>query len=291
MKSLFAAAQATGLTTATVGKSGAAFIQDLGQGGYFLDENTVQPRSLVTELQSAGYALPFNTQFGYSGSNAVTLAATNGDPTARAGYITFNTTAYDSASGVTAVAARDSSDTTQGAPEDAANKYMLSVFTNYILPMKQPMLSLIWFRTPDNVEHGYGPGSANAIAGLRSQDQRLGELVSALKANNLYASTNLIVVSDHGHSSVSGPLSLYPLRAITPSGNGTRRHASQWRNQRHGCSCHWCGVSHGLLLLWRRSLGRFADLSGIQGIRRLGLYNLRHVRSAGKRYAHRASQG
>ncbi|WP_204315815.1 hypothetical protein, partial [Klebsiella pneumoniae] len=83
----------------------------------------VQPRSLVTELQSAGYALPFNTQFGYSGSNAVTLAATNGDPTARAGYITFNTTAYDSASGVTAVAARDSSDTTQGAPEDAANKY------------------------------------------------------------------------------------------------------------------------------------------------------------------------
>uniref|UniRef100_UPI001962484A hypothetical protein n=1 Tax=Escherichia coli TaxID=562 RepID=UPI001962484A len=84
------------------------------------------------------------------GSNAVTLAATNGDPTARAGYITFNTTAYDSASGVTAVAARASSDTTQGAPEDAANKYMLSVFTNYILPKKQPMLSLIWFRTPDN---------------------------------------------------------------------------------------------------------------------------------------------
>ncbi|WP_343618952.1 alkaline phosphatase family protein [Ralstonia sp.] len=218
VKSLFATAQAAGLTTATVGKSGAAFIQDLGQGGYFLDENTVQPRSLVTELQSAGYALPFNTQFGYSGTNAVTLAATNGDPTARAGYITFNTTAYDSASGVTAIAARDSSDATQGAPEDAANKYMLSVFTNYILPKKQPMLSLIWFRTPDNVEHGYGPGSANAIAGLHSQDQRLGELISALKANNLYASTNLIVVSDHGHSSVSGPLSLYPLRAITPSG-------------------------------------------------------------------------
>ena len=30
-------------------------------------------------------------------------------------------------------------------------------------------------------------------------------------------STNIIVVSDHGHSSVSGPLNLYPLRAITPS--------------------------------------------------------------------------
>ncbi|MCL2778619.1 MAG: alkaline phosphatase family protein [Polyangiaceae bacterium] len=216
IKSLFATAQASGLTTATVGKSGAAYIQDLGQGGYFLDENTVQPRSLVTELQNAGYRLPYNTQFGYSGADTVTLAATNGDPTARAGYITFNTTAYDT-DGAIAIAARDSTDTTQGPPEDAANQYMLNVFANYVLPNKQPMLSLIWFRTPDNVEHGYGPGSANAIAGLRSQDQRLGELVSALKANSMYETTNIVVVSDHGHSSVSGPLSLYPLRAITPS--------------------------------------------------------------------------
>ncbi len=44
VKSLFATAQGAGLVTATVGKSGAAYIQDLGQGGLFLDENTVQPR-------------------------------------------------------------------------------------------------------------------------------------------------------------------------------------------------------------------------------------------------------
>jgi len=216
VKSLFATAQAAGLSTAAIGKSGAAYIQDLGQGGYFLDENSAQPRSLVSELQSAGYALPFNTQFGYSGANTVTLAGGNGDPTARAGYVIFNTTAYDPG-GAIAIAARDSADTTQGAPEDAANKYMMSVFTGYILPKKNPMLSLIWFRTPDNVEHGYGPGSANATAGLRSQDQRLGELMAALKANKMDANTNLVVVSDHGHSSVSGPLALYPLRAITPA--------------------------------------------------------------------------
>ncbi|WP_242096184.1 alkaline phosphatase family protein [Sphingomonas sp. CROZ-RG-20F-R02-07] len=223
VKSLFATAQAAGVVTATVGKSGAAYIQDLGKGGYFLDENTVQPRSLVTELQANGTALPANTVNGYSGTNAVTLAANNGNPTARAGYVTFNTTAYDP-NGQLTVAARDSSDTTQGAPEDAANKYMLSVFTSYILPKKNPMLSLIWFRTPDNVEHGYGPGSANARAGLRSQDARLGELMAALKAQGLDTTTNVVVVSDHAHSSVSGPLSLYPLRAIAASGtapNGT----------------------------------------------------------------------
>jgi arylsulfatase A-like enzyme len=216
VKSLFATAQAAGLTTATIGKSGAAYLQDLGKGGVFLDENTVQPRSLVTELQGAGFAVPANVVKNYSGTDAVTLAATNGNPTARAGYVTFNTTAFDPAGKVT-VAARDSADTTQGAPEDAANKYMMSVYTQYILPQKKPMLSLIWFRTPDNVEHGYGPGSANMKAGLRSQDARLGELIAALRANGMDSSTNIVVVSDHGHSSVSGPVSTFPLRAITAS--------------------------------------------------------------------------
>lgn len=216
VKSLFKAAQDKGLVTATIGKSGAAYIQDLGRGGYFLDENMVLPRSLVTELQNAGYAIPKNTVNGYSGSDAVTLAANNGDPTGRAGYITFNTTAYDP-NGLIGISSRDPADTTQGAPESAANKYMMQVYTQYILPVKKPALSLIWFRTPDNVEHGYGPGSANAIAGLRSQDARLGELITALRANGLDTTTNIIVVSDHGHSSVSGPLSLYPLRNVTPA--------------------------------------------------------------------------
>ncbi len=216
VKSLFATAQQAGVVTATVGKSGAAYLQDLAKGGYFLDENSVSPRSLVTELQGAGIALPANTVHGYSGADAVTLAADNGSPTARAGYVTFNTTAYDPAKTLT-VPARDSSDTSQGAPEDAANKYMMAAFTQYILPMKKPMLSLIWFRTPDNVEHGYGPGTANAKAGLRSQDARLGELMAGLRTQGLDKTTNIIVVSDHGHSTVSGPLGLYPLMAINPS--------------------------------------------------------------------------
>ena len=217
VKSLFATAQSAGMVTAIIGKSGAAYIQDLGRGGYFLDENTVMPRSLVTELQNNGYAIPANTVKGYSGADAVTLADNNGSPTIKAGYVTFNTTAYDAASGVIGIPSRDSTDATQGEPADAANKYMMSVYTRYILPNKKPMLSLIWFRTPDNVEHGYGPGSANAIAGLRSQDARLGELIAALRVNGMDSTTNIVVVSDHGHSSVSGPLSLYPLRVITPS--------------------------------------------------------------------------
>ena len=54
-------------------------------------------------------------------------------------------------------------------------------------------------------------------AGLHSQDKRLGELIAALRAQGLDSTTNIIVVSDHAHSSVSGPLSLYPLRNIVAS--------------------------------------------------------------------------
>lgn len=216
VQNLFAAARAAGMSTATVGKSGAAFLQDLSRGGSFVDENMVLPRSLAVELQAAGIALPANVVNGYEGADAVTLAANNGNPTNRPGYVTFDTTAFDPA-GQLAIPARDGSDRSQGAGEDAANRYMLSVYTRYILPRKQPMLSLIWFRTPDNNQHGYGPGSANARAGLRSQDARLGELLAALREQGLAESTNVVVVSDHGHSSVSGPFALYPLRAIEPS--------------------------------------------------------------------------
>ena len=208
VKSLFKTAQDAGLKTATIGKSGAAYIQDLGRGGVFLDENTVLPQSLVTELQAANIALPANTGFAYP-AGTVTLSATNGTPTARAGALTFALP--------NGLLARDATDTTQGAPEDAANKYMMKVYTDYILPKKLPDLSLIWFRTPDNTEHAYGPGSANYRKALASQDARLGELQAALKAASLDATTNIIVVSDHAHSNVSGPTSLFPLRAITAS--------------------------------------------------------------------------
>ena len=52
-----------------------------------------------------------------------------------------------------------------------------------------PDLSLIWFRTPDNTEHAYGPGSANYRKALQSQDARLGELQAALTANGLATTT------------------------------------------------------------------------------------------------------
>ena len=211
VESLFKIAHKAGMVTATVGKSGPAFLQDLGAGGYFIDENAVLPLSFAKELQAAHFALPANAVKPFK-TTELTLDSKNGNPTKRDPYILFPLTEYGET-----LYSRDASDNSQGAAEDAGNKYMLEVFTNYILPIKKPDLSLIWFRTPDNAQHGYGVGSANYHKALRSQDARLGELREALNQLNLASSTNIIVISDHGHSTVSGATNLFPLRSIQPA--------------------------------------------------------------------------
>ena len=237
VKSLFATAQAAGLKTAAIGKSGAAFIQDFTQStatsAVFVDENSVRPAKLVKDLIAAGYPLPLNTKndVQYAGANDPTGTAGGlttymstqfpAAPTYFGGAVTLQTAAY--ADPVTnagaSLAANDPSDSAQGATEDPSNKYMMHVYKDFILPNAtyRPDLTLVWFRTPDNVEHSYGPGSPNALAGLRSQDARLGELITALKDNGLDTTTNIIVVSDHGHSTVSGPVTTFPLIALTPN--------------------------------------------------------------------------
>lgn len=198
---LFEAAQAAGLKTAAIGKSGPAFLQDRKRGGVILDEKTVFPASLVAELQSADFALPKTTPLAYA-PGTVKLASDNGDPTAAKATVKM-------ADKVTA----DPTDRT-GSPPAPANAYMMSVYLNYILPNRKPDLSLVWFRNPDSTEHPYGPGTANYHDALKQQDILLGQLQSKLKALGLDKTTNVIVMSDHGHSSVSGPSALFPLRSI-----------------------------------------------------------------------------
>src|SRR5213595_3798884 len=81
VSTMLQAAQAKGLTTAAVGKFGAAFIQDYKRGGIILDEDAAMPLGFAKELQQAGYPLPPNNGNAYE-VGALTLANNNGDPTA-----------------------------------------------------------------------------------------------------------------------------------------------------------------------------------------------------------------
>lgn len=203
---LYQQAQAKGLVTATVGKRGPAFLQDYRRQSIIIDEDFVAPLSLAQAMQAGGDPLPVNTVNAYP-SGAVTLATSNGSPTSSGAQQRLADGAtYDASA-------------TIGSPWTAPNTYMMNLYVKYVLP-KKPDVSVIWFRIPDSAEHNYGPGSSVYRDGLRSQDQLLGVLQQGLKAQGMDAQTNIIVVSDHGHSSVSGPVSLFPLRAITPGAGG-----------------------------------------------------------------------
>jgi arylsulfatase A-like enzyme len=201
VETLFSAAQEAGLSTVTVGKSGAAFIQDYKRGGMMLDEKAVLPLSLAKELQAAGIPLPVTTPNAYA-AGEITLGPDNGNPTAFKAPKRLN-------DGVTF----DASDTS-GSPYKVALQYMFDAYVNYILPKKDPNLSVVWIRDPDTSQHNYGVGGANALDGLRSNDRMLGQLRAKLRELDLEASTDLIVVSDHAHSNVAGSSTLFPLRAI-----------------------------------------------------------------------------
>ena len=200
---LFSAAQKAGLVTAAVGKSGPAYLQDGHRGGYILDENTVVPLSLATELTNNHFAVPANTGKTYASGQFVLGA----------GGIIASRPARVNAKFANGLSAGDPSDRS-GAAATANNKAMMDAYLNYILPTKRPDLSLIWFRDPDSTQHNYGPGSGNQHLALQAQDALLGELQAKLKALGIDKTTNVIVVSDHGHSNVSGDTNLFPLRAI-----------------------------------------------------------------------------
>ena len=198
---LFERARSRGLTTAVVGKSGPAYLQDRHQLGYVLDERSAWPPSLVDELLTAGVGVPKTTAGAYP-QGAVRVDAGARDPTAIP-------PSRKLADGVTTDPADDA-----GAPAYRDDAYLMGAFAGYILPVKRPELSLVWLRNPDTAEHWYGPGTPNMKQALRDMDELLGAMLDKVASLGWSGSTDVVVVSDHGHSTVSGPLATFPLRTI-----------------------------------------------------------------------------
>jgi len=209
VSTMLQAAQAKGLTTATIGKFGAAFIQDYKRGGIILDEDAAMPLSFAKELQQAGYSLPRNTVNAHD-PGALALANNNGDPTAPIGVRRLN-------DGQTA----NPLDRT-GALARRPFTYLTDVFVNYILPNKKPDLTIFWSKEPDATTHAYGPGTYNSIDATRLNDEILGKVVDKLRQLGWSETTDIIITQDHSHSTVSGDLSHFPLRKILDGEPGPR---------------------------------------------------------------------
>lgn len=65
-----------------------------------------------------------------------------------------------------------------------------------------PKFSVLWLSDPDYTQHEYGPGSPQAIAALQANDSLVAKLLETLKARGVADKTDVLLVSDHGFSTI-----------------------------------------------------------------------------------------
>ena len=106
--------------------------------------------------------------------------------------------------------AADELRTALGAPgEDRAGQLRYAVDALLrMIDRHRPDVAVLWLTEPDAAQHRYGPGSAQAFAGLAASDAALGRVVDGLAAAGLAAGTNLWLASDHGSSPMIGRINL-----------------------------------------------------------------------------------
>jgi arylsulfatase A-like enzyme len=98
----------------------------------------------------------------------------------------------------------------------AQQAYFADVATKVVLPMfkarNKPFVLVFWSRDPDGSQHNTGdslntvtPGinGPTSMAGIRNADDNLAQLRKALDDLGLAATTNIIISSDHGFSTIS----------------------------------------------------------------------------------------
>jgi Type I phosphodiesterase / nucleotide pyrophosphatase len=101
-------------------------------------------------------------------------------------------------------------------PNVAQQAYFTDVATKVVLPMfkarNKPFLMVVWSRDPDGSQHNNGdslntvtPGinGPTSLAAIKNADDNLAQLRKALDDLDLAATTNVIITSDHGFSTIS----------------------------------------------------------------------------------------
>ncbi len=71
-----------------------------------------------------------------------------------------------------------------------------------------PAFSLLWMNEPDLSQHRTGPGSKQSLAAIRNADENLASVLKALDAKGARDATDIIVVSDHGFSTILATVDL-----------------------------------------------------------------------------------
>jgi predicted AlkP superfamily pyrophosphatase or phosphodiesterase len=85
----------------------------------------------------------------------------------------------------------------------ARDTWTTLALVRYLWKDAVPAYSHLWLAEPDALQHSYGPGTPLALEGIRNSDRNLGLVLAELERRGLRDTTDILVVSDHGFSTIS----------------------------------------------------------------------------------------
>ncbi|MBP1182786.1 alkaline phosphatase family protein [Methylobacterium sp. PvR107] len=188
-ETILRAAHAKGLSTASIGKLGPSLVFDhtarSGQDSILVDDSTGRPggiplsEELRTRLGAVGLPVQAPTRGANGQAGTAEVPGTLAANVEQQGYFT-----------------------------DVATKAVLPLFK----ARGKPFVLVFWSRDPDGTQHNQGdslgrlvPGinGPTSLAAIHNADTNLATLLAALNEQGLSDSTDVILTSDHGFSTIS----------------------------------------------------------------------------------------
>jgi arylsulfatase A-like enzyme len=200
-QTLLAVARAHGFSTAAVGKVGPTLIQDVSQG----DRSVKVPATIfIDDRTGTGKGVPLDP------ASAAALTAALGSvtpPTRNSKPPTREDNGYSGSSQVPGT--RTANVRQQEFLSDAVTKVILPEFKK----RGRPFVLVFWSRDPDATQHNQGDSLGDLATGIngatsrravQNADDTLRRIVAAVQGDRaLAATTDVVVTSDHGFSTIS----------------------------------------------------------------------------------------
>ena len=141
----------------------------------------------------------------------------------------------------------------------------VDIATEYVLAERKPAVAFVWFSEPDKSQHAHGVGAEVSTRALREADEQFGRLLTWLSDAGMDAGTDILVISDHGYSTITETIDIEALvhaAGFPPGDRAGRRDGSHQRRlrallrprQRYGNGGQACVMAHGSALV--RCAGR-----------------------------------
>jgi arylsulfatase A-like enzyme len=102
----------------------------------------------------------------------------------------------------------DTTDIINPKPNTAQNLWTTHALIDHLWRDGVPKYTVLWLGDPDFSQHYTAPGSPTALAGIHNSDTHFGLMLDALKARGVADKTDVVVVSDHGFSTIEHTVDL-----------------------------------------------------------------------------------